>query len=135
METFAEELDPNQVEQRPLVRHVNLAYELARFDINVIPLESDNLFCSSKSPLKYFEAALVNVPTVAVDNPSYRALITPGEDGFLAGGTEAWDSILAQLLESPEWRSSIGTTAKKKCVRMFSIDVLLDKYSALPVRG
>ena len=77
-------LPPDQVEMRPLVEHVNLAYELSQFDINLVPLQIGSVFCDSKSPLKYFEAALAGAPTIAVNNLVYAELIQNGENGMLA---------------------------------------------------
>ena len=43
----------------------HLPDEIARFDINLAPLEPDNPFCDAKSELKYFEGALAGVCTIA----------------------------------------------------------------------
>ena len=51
----------NRIEWRLMVPVERLAEELARFDINLAPLEVGNPFCEAKSELKYFEAALVDV--------------------------------------------------------------------------
>ena len=61
-----------------------LPVELARLDVNLAPLEVGNPFCEAKSELKFFEAALVDVPTVASPTEPYRASIRHGETGFLA---------------------------------------------------
>ncbi len=38
--------------------------EVARFDVNLAPLELGNLFCEAKSPLRLLAAAAVEVPSV-----------------------------------------------------------------------
>src|SRR4029450_13283764 len=53
----------NQVEWRDIVPLTQLPTELARLGGNPAPLEVGNPFCEAKSDLKYFEAALVDVPT------------------------------------------------------------------------
>ena len=55
----------HQIEWRPLQPLCDLPAEMARFDINLAPLEYGNPFCEAKSELKFFEAALVDVPTIA----------------------------------------------------------------------
>ena len=72
----------DRIETRPLVPHRELLNEYARLDVNLAPLECGNLrfpFCEGKSELKYFEAALVKVPTVALLVNS-RDETVPGSD-------------------------------------------------------
>ena len=122
-----------QLEQRPLVEHVNLAHELARFDINLIPLQPANPFCDAKSPLKYFEAALVGVPTVAVANPTYKELIRQGENGLLAHSEDEWAAHITLLANNADLRAHLGAQARQECVARFHADRLAEKYLQLPV--
>ena len=122
-----------QLERRPLVEHVNLAHELARFDINLIPLQSANPFCDAKSPLKYFEAALVGVPSVAVANPTYTELIRHGENGLLAHSEDEWEAHITLLANNADLRARQGEQARQECVARFHADRLAEKYLRLPV--
>ncbi len=126
-------LPAGQLEQRPLVEHVNLAHELARFDINLIPLQPANPFCDAKSPLKYFEAALVGVPTVAVANPTYTELIRHGENGLLAHSEDEWAAHITLLANNADLRAHLGAQARQECVARFHADRLAEKYLQLPV--
>ena len=119
-----------RVERRPLVRHIDLAQELSAFDINIIPL-IDSPFCGAKSPLKYFEASLVGVPTIASHNSTYAELIEPGSDGMLADSESAWDACLARLLDDPALRNSLAEKAFEKSMRTFSIDRNIQRYVSL----
>ena len=71
-----------QIEWRNLVPLDELPDELARFDINIAPLETGNPFCEAKSELKYFEAALAGVCTVASPTDPMRGAIRNGETGI-----------------------------------------------------
>ncbi|KAA6187849.1 glycosyltransferase [Thiohalocapsa marina] len=122
-------LPKGQLERRPLVPHINLGAELARFDINLIPLERSR-FCDGKSPLKYFEAALLGVPSIAVDNPTYRALIQPGRNGLLAASPEDWRQKLELLLQAPTWRGALGQAAAEHCRQRFHCDRLTAELHA-----
>ncbi|MCY4214964.1 MAG: glycosyltransferase [Gammaproteobacteria bacterium] len=127
-----EGLLPNsQVERRPLVEHVNLAYELARFDINLIPLQSSP-FCDAKSPLKYFEAALVGVPSIALANPTYEELIQHGENGLLAHSEDEWAANIDLLANDAELRLRLGAKARQDCVGKFHAHRLAEEYLRLP---
>ena len=55
-----------QIEWRATVPLDTMPDEMARFDVNLAPLEAGNPFCEAKSELKFFEAALVDVPTVSI---------------------------------------------------------------------
>ena len=125
-------LPDSQVERRPLVEHVNLAYELARFDINLIPLQASP-FCDAKSPLKYFEAALVGVPSIAATNPTYDELIRHGENGLLAHSEEEWAANIAMLSNDAELRARQAALAREECVTRFHADRLAEKYLRLAV--
>ena len=122
-----------QLERRPLVEHFNLAHELARFDINFVPLQSANPFCDAKSPLKYFEAALVGVPSVAVANPTYKELIRHGENGLLAHSEDEWAAHITLLANNADLRAHLGAQARQECVARFHADRLAEKYLRLPV--
>ncbi len=83
---------------------------LARLDLNLAPLALDNPFSQSKSEIKYMEAALVGVPTLASPTDAFLAAIRPGENGLLAGSEQEWRSQLEQLMASA-LRQSIGQAA------------------------
>lgn len=101
----------SQIEWRDLVPLAAVPDELARFDINLAPLETGNPFCEAKSELKYFEAALVNVPTVASPTVPFVEAIRHGETGFLAADEAAWHAALTRLVREPELRASVARNA------------------------
>jgi glycosyltransferase involved in cell wall biosynthesis len=61
---------------------------ISRVDINLLPLEVGNPFCEAKSELKFFEAGILKVPTVASDTQVLVDAIDDGVDGFVAGSVE-----------------------------------------------
>ncbi len=100
-----------QIEWRQTVPHARLPEEMARFDVNLAPLEVGNPFCEAKSELKYFEAALVDCPTVASPTGPFRRAIADGRTGCLAGSEDAWHDALAALLDDAALRRRIGRAA------------------------
>ena len=131
---FADELPAGQIERRRGVEHVNLAYELARFDINIVPLQTGNAFCDAKSPLKYFEAALVGTPTIAINNPVYADIVRSGANGFLAATDDEWISALETLGRDRETRVGQASVARDECIVRFDADRLAGKYLGLLAR-
>ncbi|HEY4253738.1 MAG TPA: class I SAM-dependent methyltransferase [Roseomonas sp.] len=104
----------NQVEWRSFVPLHRLPEEVARFDINLAPLEVGNAFCEAKSDLKFFEAALVDVPTIASPTGPYRAAIEDGRTGFLAATPAAWEAALMRLAGDAALRARIAGEARRK---------------------
>lgn len=99
------------IEWRNFVSLDDLPNEMARFDINIAPIEVGNPFCEAKSELKFVQAALVDVCTVASPTGPFLRAIQHGTNGFLAGAAESWDHILRCLLEDAQLRRQIGEAA------------------------
>jgi glycosyltransferase involved in cell wall biosynthesis len=100
-----------QIEWRDRVPRGESPREYAQFDINIAPLEIGNPFCEAKSELKFFEAALVGIPTVASPTQPYATAIRHAETGFLADSDQQWYQLLRELVQSPELRTSVGNRA------------------------
>lgn len=93
---------------------------IAGVDINIIPLEKNNPFCEAKSELKFFEAGILAVPSVAVRNQTYQEAITDGLDGFLADSENEWFEKLEKLIENENLRKEIGQKAREKTLAEYS---------------
>ncbi len=123
--------DLDRVERRPMVRHVNLAYELARLDVHVAPLELGNPFCDAKSPLKYFEPALVGTPSVVAANPTYLEAVEDGVTALCAASAEDWARHLAALAGSSARRREIAAKARDTCLMKYHSDRAAETYLQL----
>ncbi len=100
-----------QIEWRDLVPLRRLPEEIARFDVNLAPLQLGNPFCEAKSELKYFEGALAGVCTVASPVGPYARAIQHGSNGFLASTPAQWEAVLLRLLGDPALRRRVAQTA------------------------
>jgi len=100
----------DQLRRYPPVPWQALPFWLAQLNINLAPLALDNPFSQSKSEIKYVEAALVGVPTLASRSEAFSAAIRPGENGLLADGPGEWQSQLERLM-APDLRQSLGQAA------------------------
>ncbi|WGL17288.1 glycosyltransferase [Microbulbifer bruguierae] len=85
---------------------------LANADINIVPLVMDS-FNDCKSGIRYMEAALLNVPTVAAAIGDFCNIIRNGENGFLAKDSDDWQQYLSTLIRSSDLRKKIGLKASQ----------------------
>ncbi len=108
-----------QIEWRERVGRDETSREYARLDINIAPLEVGNPFCEAKSELKFFEAALVRVPTVASPTQPYAQAIRHGETGFLASDHQQWSACLRDLVQNSELRRRVGDRAYQEVLRPY----------------
>lgn len=102
-----------RVDRRPAVDWCELPQQLAQVDINIAPLV-DNPQRRAKSAVKYLEAALLGVPTVAQRLDPYQHEIIEGVTGLLAATTGEWRDGLARLIESADLRRRIGEAAREQ---------------------
>jgi glycosyltransferase involved in cell wall biosynthesis len=104
----------DRIRRAPFVAWQELPNLVAQVDINLAPLEVENPFCQAKSEIKYTEAALVGVPTIASPTEAFRYAIQPGETGLLAGSMDAWVESLARLIDDPAERCRLGENARRQ---------------------
>lgn len=104
----------HRIRRLPFVPWQELPNLVAQVDVNLAPLELDNPFCQAKSEIKYTEAALVGVPTVASPTQAFAHAIRDGEDGLLAADAEEWRAALVRLVEQPQYAAQLGEAARRK---------------------
>lgn len=102
-----------RIEWRTFVALESLPLEVARFDINLAPLEAGNPFCEAKSDLKFFEAAIAGVPTVASPTGPMKRAIQHGKSGFLASSAGEWEECLGMLVEDSALRARLADEAHR----------------------
>lgn len=86
----------DRIEIHPLQDFLNLQRLTAEVELSIVPLQ-DNDFTQCKSELKYFEAGVVGVPTVASPTCTFVRAITEGVTGFLSGSHEWGERIAAAV--------------------------------------
>ena len=101
----------DRIKRYNMVPWRDLPKMLAKFDINIAPLVMNNPFGKSKSEIKYVEAGLVRVPTIASPTEAFKFAIQSGVNGILAADEEEWSDALAMLVEQAEARYAMGERA------------------------
>lgn len=95
---------------------------IATVDINLAPLEIGNPFCEAKSELKWFEAGLLAIPTVASGTQTFREAITDGVDGFVASTTAEWIEKISRLVEDTTFRQMMGKNARETVLKKYTTE-------------
>jgi glycosyltransferase involved in cell wall biosynthesis len=86
----------DRIDIRPLTDFLTLQTLIGSTGINIVPLQT-NIFSNCKSELKYFEAAIVETPTLATPNYSFRLAIDDGVNGYLVDAYD-WERRLEQAV-------------------------------------
>ncbi len=121
-----------QIIQLPFVPRREHYQNIAEVDINLAPLEMND-FCQAKSELKFFEAGVIGIPTVAVHNQTFSEVINeegeclkddinclhPKRSGLLANGTDEWIKKIELLINDKEMRIAIGERARQVVLKKY----------------
>lgn len=110
----------HKIEKLPYVDWKEFPFNIAQVDINIVPLEADNPFCDAKSELKYFETALLKIPTIATPTDAYKWAIRNGENGLLASTEREWYLCIKSLIENPSLRKTIGGKAYEMVMKTYT---------------
>ncbi len=86
----------DRVDILPLTDFLTLQTLIGSTGLNIVPLQT-NVFSNSKSELKYFEAAIVETPTLATPTYSFRLAIQDGVNGYLVDAYD-WEDRLEQAV-------------------------------------
>ncbi len=116
----------SQIERVAFAPRAEHFHNIANVDINLVPLEIGNPFCESKSELKWFEAGIVGVPTVAVATEPFRQAITDGVDGLIAGNETEWEEKLERLIKNKEEREQVGERARQAVLSRYTTKSVSD---------
>ncbi|WNB82936.1 rhamnan synthesis F family protein [Streptococcus parasanguinis] len=99
----------NQIVTHDYVDWDKLPVLISEVDINLAPLV-DSIFNRAKSEIKWIEAALVKVPTVASKIGAFSDMVIDGETGLLVTDDQWFDKLEALVL-SPELRQNLAESA------------------------
>ena len=99
----------NQIVTHDYVDWDKLPALISEVDINLAPLV-DSIFNRAKSEIKWIEAALVKVPTVASNIGAFSDVVIDGETGLLATDDQWFDKLEALVL-APESRQKLAESA------------------------
>lgn len=112
----------------PMMSYKDMLLDMRGCDLNLAPLEGDNVFCDCKSELKYFDAALMCVPTIASPTKPFKAAIKHGVNGYLAGINEDWEGCFETILKNRAMARHVGLNARRHVLSFFGEAAQLNDY-------
>ena len=120
----------DRITTRPFMDFLSMQSVLRRLDLNIVPLQ-DSPFSWSKSELKYFEAALVETPTLASSTPVFDSAINHGVTGYLAESTHWLDTLHRIESGGPDVLQAVGEKAKTSVFAHYSPEALAEKLDGI----
>lgn len=116
-----------QIHTIPFMKASEYYTALNSYDINIAPLEP-SIFNDAKSNIKYLEASVVRMPTIASDVVEYKAIIEDGINGFIAGNKEEWITAFEKLIGYETLRKTMGEAAYDTVMKGYKPNVIAKEY-------
>lgn len=117
----------SRIERAVYMKYTRLLKYSAVNTINLAPLDTGNPFCHAKSELKYFEAAIVGVPTVASPTDTFQRVIISGANGVLASTQQEWYHAIKRLIDDQRYYDQIRSEALQHTLRNYSPKAIADE--------
>ena len=108
-----------------------LPYLMAKADINLAPLEVGNPYCEAKSELKYFEAGILGLPSIASPTEVYKKAVRNGVNGYLASNRDEWIKYLEILIDNVDKRKEISLAALKHTMEEYGYKARSGEFKEL----
>lgn len=118
-----------RVVKKGLFNYLDLQKIINKVKINLIP-SVINDFTNSKSEIKYFEAGILKVPSIASPTYVYKEIIKDGANGFLAK-PDQWENKIQKLLDDKKLYSDVSEAAYNTSESNYTDKAVFDEKNAL----
>jgi|GEM_PF-798820 len=113
-----------RIDRIDVIKEVEIYWEFLRqADINIAVLHATPVN-NCKSELKWFEAAVMGIPSVVSNTETYLEVVEHGVDGLIASTPEEWYENLELLLTDEKLRLKIAETARQRVWERYSLPVM-----------
>jgi glycosyltransferase involved in cell wall biosynthesis len=107
----------DRLQHAPFQDWVNLQRLVGSVEVNLMPLAA-SVFTDCKSPLKYFESAIVGTLSIASPSINYADAIRHGVNGYLARGHE-WEQQIEQVIDTLQRYPEMARQARHDALARF----------------
>jgi glycosyltransferase involved in cell wall biosynthesis len=104
--------------------------DLASFDVGLVPLD-DTPFERAKFPFKLLQYLALGVPAVAARVGLAAEVISPGDNGLLAGSAGEWREQLQRVMADAQLRRRLAVGGRQTVQERYT----LERVAPLLVRG
>jgi glycosyltransferase involved in cell wall biosynthesis len=102
--------------------------DLRSFDVGIMPMP-DDAWTRGKCGLKLLQYMAVGVPAVASPvGIANDIILADGETGFLPKDRDEWVNVLSMMIESVEFRESVGILGRDSLRGRFTVADWTDRY-------
>ena len=108
-----------QIIKKPFIDWRELIKALSSVDINLAPLEN-NIFNKAKSEIKWVEASMVKVPTIASNMGIFKDVVINQMTGILCDTNDDWYKELENLIKDKNLRHNIAENAFNVCKEKYN---------------
>ena len=127
----------DRIDILPLTDFLTLQTLIGSTSLNIVPLQT-NVFSNSKSELKYFEAAIVETPTLATPTYSFRLAIEDGVNGYLVDAYD-WEDRIEQAVRGDLDLAGVAERGLEHVLRWYTpaaqVGAIRDAVLGTRVRG
>ena len=109
----------SQINYKEVTNLKKLLQIISNVDIILAPLEN-NIFNAAQNEIKWVEAALVKVPTVASNFGVFKQVIKDKETGILCSELNDWYISLKNLIINENFRKKLGENAYTFCKNKYN---------------
>lgn len=102
--------------------------EIQKFDIGVLPHQSEGEWNKNKSSFKVLEYMACGVTTIASSFGEMPYIIQDGVNGYLASSEKEWVEKLEQLLTDSKLMTQLGSAGQKQVSEQYSFKVVIPRY-------
>jgi len=116
-----------QIKKIPIMSAREYYSALNSYDINIAPLEK-SIFNDAKSNIKFLEASIFKLPTVASTAYEFQDVIENGKNGFVCENEDEWIRALESLILDDKLRESMGRNAFETVMKRYKIENVAQQH-------
>lgn len=122
----------NQFKYIPFMPYREYEQVFKDIDINIVPLITSQSFAQARSELKYIEAGICGIPTIASPTGTYCEAIMHGFNGLIANDGD-WYEALKILIVDQDKRRTLGEAAREDILKKYSYEQRATEWDHLIV--
>jgi len=123
-----------RIEFTPLVNYMELQRLIAQTELNIAPLQ-ENAFTNCKSELKYFDAGIVEVPTIASPTFTMENAISDHINGVICSDGD-WRTAIMEFVDDYDAIGlPMGRAAYDRCMATYTAETVAPTIRKVLRRG